>query len=67
MSCYMNRNMRTKTGLNRPGSPSLKSTIPEGVVSVLHLKPKDTIEWSIEIREGKIIAIVTKVEEERGV
>ena len=58
----MSSNMRTKTGLNRPGSPSLKSTIPEGVVSALHLNPKDTIEWSVEVRDGKIIAIVTKVD-----
>ena len=57
----MDRNMETKTSLNRPGSPSLKSTIPQGVVAALKIGPSDSLRWSIEARDGKIIAIVEKV------
>lgn len=55
--------METIVGKNRPGSPSLKSTIPQGVVVALRLKPRDTIMWMIEARDGKIIATVEKVED----
>ena len=56
----MDRNMETKTSLNRPGSPSLKSTIPQGVVAGLKIGPGDTLRWSIEARNGEIIAIIEK-------
>jgi len=57
----MDRNMETKTSLNRPGSPSMKSTIPQGVVSALQLSPGDSIKWTIKAQNGKIFATVEKV------
>ena len=56
----MNMDMETKTSLNRPGSPSLKSTIPQGVAVALKIGPGDSLRWSIEARDGKIIAIIEK-------
>ena len=56
----MNSNMETKTSLNRPGSPSIKSTIPQGIVAALKIGPGDSLRWSIETRNGKIIAIIEK-------
>lgn len=54
--------METKAFPNRPGSPSLRATIPVGVVEGLKLKSGDTIRWNLEVREGRIVAVVEKVE-----
>ncbi|MCL5316739.1 MAG: hypothetical protein M1503_00535 [Thaumarchaeota archaeon] len=45
----------------RAGSKSMKGAIPKDVVSALHLKHKDRIEWSIEIKDAKIVAVVTRI------
>jgi len=56
----MNSNMESTTSLNRPGSSSLKTTIPTGVVNALKLKAGDKVVWNLEAKEGQIIAIVKK-------
>ncbi len=53
---------KTKVFHAKEGSNSMKGTIPSDVVSALHLKHNDRIEWSIDIEEGHIIAKVRKVE-----
>lgn len=56
----MNSEMKTKAFPNRPGSPSLRATIPQGVVEALKIKAGDTLTWSLEVKEGRIVAIVEK-------
>jgi len=55
--------MRSKVFKVRPTSPSLRGTIPEGIVEALKLNHGDEINWSIEIKNNKIIATVEKIEE----
>jgi len=57
----MNSNMESTTSLNRPGSSSLKTTIPTGVVNALKLKAGDKVVWNLEAKEGRIIAVVNKI------
>ena len=54
---------KTKVFQAKEGSNSMKGTIPSDVVSALHLKHKDKIEWSIDVVDGKIIAKITKVDQ----
>lgn len=58
----MTKDMKTKVGLNRPGSPSLKTTIPQGIVSAMKLNQGDTLEWSIEVKDGKLVVCLEKSE-----
>ncbi len=53
---------KTKVFQAKEGSNSMKGTIPSDVVSALHLKHNDMIEWSIDVEDGKIIAKITKVD-----
>ena len=59
---FMNRIMESKVFQVRPNSMSLRGTIPQSVVESLKLTHGDTIKWSIEARESKIIAIIEKAE-----
>lgn len=52
---------RTKVFQAREGSTSMKGTIPSDVVSALHLKHNDLIEWEIAVENGEIITKVRKV------
>jgi bifunctional DNA-binding transcriptional regulator/antitoxin component of YhaV-PrlF toxin-antitoxin module len=40
-------------------SDSLRTTVPSGVVSHFKLKEKDNLEWNIEIKDGKLVILVT--------
>ena len=42
------------------GSDSLKATIPIAVVKALKIGHGDVLNWEIEVRDGKIIALVEK-------
>jgi bifunctional DNA-binding transcriptional regulator/antitoxin component of YhaV-PrlF toxin-antitoxin module len=53
--------LKTKASLARPGSPSLRATIPEGIVAFLNIKEGDTLEWKMEMIDDKRIAIVEKM------
>ena len=55
-------NMETKVFPNRPNSPSLRATIPRGIVAALKLIEGDSIRWDIEARGGQIVVVVTKAE-----
>jgi len=48
----------------RLGPPLLLSEglFPQGVVESLKLEQGDTLNWSIEVKEGKIVAVVEKAE-----
>jgi len=52
--------METKAFQIRPNSPSLRATIPEGIVKTLKLLHGDTLIWDLEARDGEIVAIVRK-------
>jgi hypothetical protein len=52
---------RTKLNRANTNSPSLRTTVPEGVVNELKLKPGDTLEWERIIHDNKIAVRVKKV------
>jgi len=54
--------MKTKIFRVTSSSTSLRGTIPQSVVDSLKLSHGDTLKWSIEVRDSKIIAIIEKVE-----
>jgi hypothetical protein len=53
--------LKTKVSVARPGSSSLRATVPEGIVAFLELTEKDKLEWKMEIVDGERVAIVRKV------
>ncbi len=55
--------LKSKVGLAKTGTSSLRTTIPEGIVEYLNLKPGDILDWSMEIigNTGRV-ALVKKVE-----
>jgi hypothetical protein len=53
--------LKTKVSVARPGSSSLRATVPEGIVAFLELTEKDKLEWKMEIVDGERVAVVRKV------
>lgn len=53
--------MKTKVHRNTSRSPSLRSTIPQGIVEFLDLKPGDTINWGFITVNNKHVIVVEKV------
>ena len=53
---------KSKLANARPGSPSLRTTVPQGIVDQFNLKVGDELDWEISFIEGKKILIVRKVE-----
>ena len=51
---------KTKIFLARPGSASLKTTVPNDVVSGLKLKDGDSLEWELVAEGSKIIAKISE-------
>jgi hypothetical protein len=56
-----NMSLKTKVSVARPGSTSLRATVPEGIVAFLDLKETDKLEWKMEIINGERVAIVRKI------
>jgi hypothetical protein len=44
----MARSFVTKVHQSKEGSPSLRSTIPEAVATILHVQRGDSIVWVVE-------------------
>ena len=42
-------------------SDSLRTTVPSGIVSHFKLREKDALDWDIEVREEKLIIVVTPI------
>ena len=59
----INMSLKSKAGVAKPNSKSLRATIPEGIVAFLELRASDTLEWKMEIINGKRVTIVQKYEE----
>jgi len=55
-------NVRTKASRNTSDSKSLKSTIPEAVTNALKIKQGDFLDWDLEVKDGKLVAIFRKAE-----
>jgi|WetSurMetagenome_2_1015567.scaffolds.fasta_scaffold617129_2 hypothetical protein len=54
--------LRSKISVARPGSPSLRATIPEGIVAFLGVKEGDKVDWEMQVSGEKRSVTVTKVE-----
>ncbi|MGD6852215.1 MAG: AbrB/MazE/SpoVT family DNA-binding domain-containing protein [Candidatus Bathyarchaeia archaeon] len=52
--------LKSKLTEARPGSPSLRATVPEGIVAFLDLKQRDELEWRMEIIEDERVAVVRR-------
>jgi hypothetical protein len=52
--------LKSKISVARPGSPSLRATVPEGIVAFLDLKEGEDLEWRMEIIDDERVAIVKK-------
>jgi antitoxin component of MazEF toxin-antitoxin module len=50
----------SKVTLARPNSPSLRTTIPEGVAKMIELNTGDSLKWDIAIKDNKIEIRVSK-------
>jgi len=55
--------LKSKLTEARPGSTSLRATVPEGIVAFLDLKDTDKLDWKMEIINGERAVLVTKVKE----
>jgi len=55
----MEKGFGSQVTIARPNSTSLRTTIPEGIDKTIGLNVGDTLNWSIEVKNGKMIVIVT--------
>ena len=39
-------------------SDSLRTTVPSGIVSHFKLQEKDTLDWNIEVKDGKLVIVI---------
>jgi bifunctional DNA-binding transcriptional regulator/antitoxin component of YhaV-PrlF toxin-antitoxin module len=56
---------RTKLVSARPGSRSLRTTIPKFIVETFNLKEGDEIDWSIRPEGHDLMIIVTPIKKKR--
>jgi len=42
----------------KPGSRSLRTAVPSGIVHHLNLKKGDKLRWSLEVRDNKLVIVV---------
>ena len=52
---------KTKVTNARPNSPSLRTTIPEGLAKLIDLEAGDELLWKVNIRGGSVEIIVSKM------
>lgn len=52
--------VQTSVQQQRKGSISLKTTVPEGYVTMLRLKPGDKLDWDHQIVDGEVILKIRK-------
>jgi hypothetical protein len=53
--------LKSKAGIAKTGTKSLRATIPEGIVVFLNLKEGDTLDWKMEIINDERVAVVKKL------
>ena len=55
-------NLQSTLGLARPGTKSLRVTVPEGIVAFMQLAEGDQFDWRMEVDEnGERYLIVRKL------
>lgn len=59
--------LSSTVGVARPKSPSLRATIPSGIVAFLELSAGEKLEWKMEIIEGERVAVVRKQNTDKGI
>ncbi len=59
-------NVESKTAIARPGTRSLRATVPGGIVAFLNLQDGDTLDWKIETSKDDQYVIVCKAKPSRG-
>lgn len=52
--------LTSKASIARPGTKSLRATVPEGIVAFLKLEAGDKLEWEMEIIDSVRVAVVRK-------
>ena len=52
--------LTTSVSAAKSGTRSLKTTIPEGIVSFLDLKPGEKVDWTMEFIKGRRVAAIAK-------
>jgi hypothetical protein len=52
--------LKSKIGIAKTGSNSLRATIPEGIVVFLDLKAGDKLQWKMEVIGNERVAVVKK-------
>jgi len=60
-------NLKSTLSPARPGTMSLRATVPEGIVAFLELQQGDKLEWKMEIISGERVAIVKKAKAKNNV
>lgn len=53
--------LKSKAGIAKTGTTSLRATIPEGIVAFLDMKAGDVLEWKMDIRNTERIVIIRKL------
>jgi bifunctional DNA-binding transcriptional regulator/antitoxin component of YhaV-PrlF toxin-antitoxin module len=53
-------NLKSKVSIARPGSTSLRATVPEGIAVFLGLNEGDTLEWCMDTSGNERTVIVRK-------
>ena len=56
---------KTKLVSARPGSQSLRTTIPKFIVETFNLKEGDELDWSLKPEGRDLVIIVTPVKRKR--
>ena len=52
---------KTKVTIARPNSPSLRTTIPEGVAKLIDLGIGDELVWKVYIKENQVKITVSRI------
>jgi bifunctional DNA-binding transcriptional regulator/antitoxin component of YhaV-PrlF toxin-antitoxin module len=56
---------KTKVTIARPNSPSLRTTIPEGVAKLIDLGAGDELVWKVDIKENQVVITLSKTKHKR--
>jgi len=56
---------RTKLVSARPGSKSLRTTIPKFIVETFNLKEGDEVDWSIKPEGHDLVIIITPIKKKK--
>ena len=52
---------KSKVTIARPNSPSLRTTIPEGLAKLIDLGAGDELLWKVNIKGGSVEIILSKM------